>query len=285
MANIIDGKALSFKIKEEVKENVKLFYEKTGRIISLAVIMVGDNPASAIYVNNKIKAAEFVGIKSLSYHLPETASFIDVKNLIDGLAKDVNVDGILVQLPLPKHLNEQDVLSLIPANKDVDGFLPQNVGNLLLGNDCIVSCTPAGVMEMLKSINVDLTGKNAVVIGRSNIVGKPMSLLLLKENCTVTVCHSKSKDIDKICSKADVIVVAIGKAGFLTANMVKRGAIVIDVGISRVDGKIKGDVDFDNVFKKASYISPVPGGVGPMTIAMLLKNTYTCAVRREKIDI
>ena len=285
MATIIDGKELSLKIKDEIKRKVGLFNEKTGRVISLAVIMVGNNPASAVYVNNKIKAAEYVGMKSLSFHLPETATFTDVKNLIDGLSNDNNVDGILVQLPLPKHLDEEKVLSLIPVNKDVDGFLPENVGNLLLGHDCTVSCTPAGVMEMLKITGENLSGKNAVVIGRSNIVGKPMALLLLKENCTVTVCHSKSKNIKNVCKKADIIVVAIGKAGFLTADMVKKGAIVIDVGISKVDGKIKGDVDFDKVSKKASFITPVPGGVGPMTIAMLLSNTYHCAVRRENLDV
>ena len=285
MATIIDGKELSLKIKDEIKRKVGLFNEKTGRVISLAVIMVGNNPASAVYVNNKIKAAEYVGMKSLSFHLPETATFTDVKNLIDGLSNDNNVDGILVQLPLPKHLDEEKVLSLIPVNKDVDGFLPENVGNLLLGHDCIVSCTPAGVMEMLKSTGENLSGKNAVVIGRSNIVGKPMALLLLKENCTVTVCHSKSKNIKNVCKKEDIIVVEIGKAGFLTANMVKKGAIVVDVGISKVDGKIKGDVDFDKVSKKASFITPVPGGVGPMTIAMLLSNTYKCAVRRENLDV
>ena len=285
MATIIDGKELSLKIKDEIKRKVGLFNEKTGRVISLAVIMVGNNPASAVYVNNKIKAAEYVGMKSLSFHLPETATFTDVKNLIDGLSNDNTVDGILVQLPLPKHLDEEKVLSLIPVNKDVDGFLPENVGNLLLGHDCIVSCTPAGVMEMLKRTGENLSGKNAVVIGRSNIVGKPMALLLLKENCTVTVCHSKSKNIKNVCKKADIIVVAIGKAGFLTADMVKKGAIVVDVGISKVDGKIKGDVDFDKVSKKAAYITPVPGGVGPMTIAMLLSNTYHCAVRRENLDV
>ena len=285
MATIIDGKELSLKIKDEIKRKVGLFNEKTGRVISLAVIMVGNNPASAVYVNNKIKAAEYVGMKSLSFHLPETATFTDVKNLIDGLSNDNTVDGILVQLPLPKHLDEEKVLSLIPVNKDVDGFLPENVGNLLLGHDCTVSCTPAGVMEMLKSTGENLSGKNAVVIGRSNIVGKPMALLLLKENCTVTVCHSKSKNIKNVCKKADIIVVAIGKAGFLTADMVKKGAIVVDVGISKVDGKIKGDVDFDKVSKKASFITPVPGGVGPMTIAMLLSNTYHCAVRRENLDV
>lgn len=285
MAELIDGKALSLKIKDEIKEKTALFKKKTGRDISLAVVMVGDNPASAVYVKNKIKAAEYVGMKSLSFHLPETAAFSDVKNLISGLAEDNGVDGILVQLPLPKHLNEREVLSLIPASKDVDGFLPENVGNLLLGNDCVVSCTPAGVMEMLKSKNIDLSGKKAVVIGRSNIVGKPMALLLLKENCTVSICHSKTQGIDKICKEADIIVVAIGKAGFLTADMVKKGAVVIDVGINRVEGKITGDVDFPAVEKIASFISPVPGGVGPMTIAMLLKNTLYCATRRENIDI
>ena len=282
---IIDGKTLSLMIKDGIKAKSQLFREKTGRDVTIAVVMVGDNPASAVYVKNKIKAAEYVGFKSLSFHLPETVEFSDVKNLLTELKNDKTVDGILVQLPLPKHLNEQKVLSLIPASKDVDGFLPENVGNLLLGNDTVVSCTPAGVMEMLKDNNIAISGKNAVVIGRSNIVGKPMALLLLKENATVTVCHSKTENIADICKNADIIVVAIGKAKFLTANMVKKGAVVIDVGINRVDGKIVGDVDFDKVSKKAAYISPVPGGVGPMTIAMLLKNTLTCALRRENLEL
>lgn len=285
MAEIIDGKALALSVKESVKVKAELFEKKVGRKVALAVVMVGNNPASAVYVKNKIKAAEFSQIKSLSFHLPESATFIEVENLLKGLANDKSIDGILVQLPLPSHLDETAVLSIIPPEKDVDGFLPQNVGNLLLGNDCIASCTPAGVIEMLKSKNIALSGKNAVVIGRSNIVGKPMAALLLKENCTVTVCHSKTQNLKNICLSADIIVVAIGRAGFLTGDMVKQGATVIDVGINRVNGKIVGDVDFDSVKDKTAYISPVPGGVGPMTIAMLLKNTLTCAIRRENVEL
>ena len=285
MAKIIDGKALSLKIKEQLRDKASAFETKCGRKITLAVVMVGDNPASAVYVKNKIKAAEFVGIKSLSFHLPVNAEFCDVEKVILSLANDNGVDGILVQLPLPKQLNEQQVLSLIPAEKDVDGFLPESVGNLLLNNDCNVSCTPAGIMELLKSENLSLSGKNAVIIGRSNIVGKPAALLLLKENCTVTICHSKTQGIKKICKNADLIVAALGKAKFVKADMVKKGAIVIDVGINRTENGIVGDVDFEKVSKKASYITPVPGGVGPMTIAMLLKNTVKCAFRREKVEL
>ena len=281
MANIIDGKLLSQKIKDQVKENVLNFKDKYNRDVTLAVVLVGENPASSVYVRNKIRATEYVGIKSLSYHLPEDSSYQDVTSLINSLATDNSVDGILVQLPLPKHLPEDEILSLIPVEKDVDGFTSLNAGNLLLSKDCIYPCTPHGIIQMLKSIDYDLTGKNAVVIGRSNIVGKPIALMLLQENCTVTICHSKTKNLKDICLNADVIVAAIGKSKFLTEDMVKDGAVVIDVGINRTDKGLTGDVDYENVFKKASYITPVPGGVGPMTIAMLMKNAYTCAVRRE----
>ena len=280
MTNIIDGKALSQNIKDKLKINVKNFKNKYNRDITLAVILVGENPASQVYVRNKIKACEYIGFKSLSYKLDETATEEEVIELTKSLSNDNNVDGILVQLPLPNHISEDKVLSCIAPEKDVDGFTSINIGNLLLGKPCIVSCTPQGIITMLKSANIDLSGKNAVVIGRSNIVGKPISLLLLKENCTVTICHSKTKDIDKICSNADILVAALGKAQFVKENMVKEGAVVIDVGINRTEEGLKGDVDFENVSKKTSYITPVPGGVGPMTIATLMENTYKCALRR-----
>ena len=282
MANIISGKELSLKIKDELKEKVNKFEQTYGRKITLAVILVGENPASQVYVKNKIKSTEYVGMKSLAFYLPETATEKDVKDTVLALANDNSVDGILVQLPLPKHLNEDEILNLIPAEKDVDGFLAENVGKLTLGQETTVACTPFGVMQMLKSTGVDLCGKNAVVIGRSNIVGKPMALLLLQANCTVTVCHSKTINLKEICKQADILVAAIGRSEFVTADMVKEGAIVIDVGINRTEKGLVGDVKYDEVEKKASYITPVPGGVGPMTIAMLLENTYLCAVRREK---
>ncbi len=282
MAEIIDGKILSQKVKDELKVKVEDFKNKYGRQITLAVILVGENPASQVYVKNKIKATEYVGMKSLSFYLPEDASEEEVKETVLSLASNNGVDGILVQLPLPKHLDENKILNLIPAEKDVDGFLAENVGNLTLGLPTTVACTPFGVLKMLQSINIDLCGKNAVVLGRSNIVGKPMAMLLLKENCTVTICHSKTQNLKDICKNADILVAAIGKPKFVTADMVKDGAVVIDVGINRTENGLVGDVDFDNVKEKASYITPVPGGVGPMTIAMLLENTYLCAERREQ---
>ena len=246
---------------------------------------MGENPASQVYVRNKIKATEYVGMKSLAFYLPENATESQVIETVESLSNDKGVDGILVQLPLPKHIDENKVLSIIPAVKDVDGFLAENVGNLLLGQDATIACTPFGVIKMLESINVPLSGKNAVVLGRSNIVGKPMALLLLKENCTVTVCHSKTSNLKEVCKNADVLVAAIGRPKFVTADMVKDGAIVIDVGINRTENGIVGDVDYEKVSEIASYITPVPGGVGPMTIAMLLENTYLCALRREKNGI
>lgn len=282
MAKIVDGKALAQKVKDELKVKVEEFNNKYGRQITLAVILVGDNPASQVYVKNKIKATEYVGMRSLSFYLPQTATEKEVSDTILSLANDDSVDGILVQLPLPKHLDENKILSLIPANKDVDGFLAENVGKLMLGQETTVACTPFGVLKMLKSENVELCGKNAVVLGRSNIVGKPMAMLLLKENCTVTICHSKTKNLNDICKNADVLIAAIGKAKFVTADMVKDGAVVIDVGINRTENGLVGDVDFDKVKDIASLISPVPGGVGPMTIAMLLENTYLSAQRGVK---
>lgn len=282
MSKIIDGKLLAQKVKDELKVKVEAFEKEKGRKITLAVILVGENPASQVYVKNKIKATEYVGMKSLAFYLPENSSKEEVYETVNSLVKDDSVDGILVQLPLPKHLDENEILSLIPAEKDVDGFLAENVGKLTLGQPTTVACTPFGVMKMLKSEGVELCGKNAVVLGRSNIVGKPMALLLLQENCTVTICHSKTVNLKDICKNADVIVAAIGKPKFLTADMVKDGAVVIDVGINRTENGLVGDVDFEAVKEKTSVISPVPGGVGPMTIAMLLENTYLCAVRKGK---
>lgn len=282
MAKIISGKELSQKIKDELKTKVLDFENDYGRKITLAVILVGENPASQVYVKNKIKATEYVGMRSLAFYLPENASAEEVKETVTALANDSGVDGILVQLPLPKHLNEGEILDLIPAEKDVDGFLAENVGKLTLGKETTVACTPFGVLQMLKSTGESLRGKNAVVIGRSNIVGKPMALLLLQEDCTVTVCHSKTVNLKEICKSADVLVAAIGRAEFVTADMVKEGAIVIDVGINRTENGLVGDVKFNEVEKIAGYITPVPGGVGPMTIAMLLENTYLCAKRKEQ---
>lgn len=281
MAELIDGKAISAEIKEKLKTEVAAFESRYARKIALAVILVGENPASCVYVKNKIKAAEYVGIKSLSFTLPENASESEVENLVKTLSEDKSVDGILVQLPLPKGLNEERILSLIPPEKDVDGFTAANVGNTVLFKDCINSCTPAGIIYMLKSIGVPLAGKHAVVIGRSNIVGKPVAMLLLKENCTVSICHSKTENLCEITRRADILVAAVGRPKFVTVDMVKDGVTVIDVGINRTETGLCGDVDFDAVKEKAAFITPVPGGVGPMTIAMLMKNVYKCALRRE----
>ena len=282
MPKIINGKDLSKTIKENLKIKVEEFEKKYCRKITVAVVLVGDNPASQLYVKNKIKSAQEVGIKSLAFYLPKEASFNDVKDVVESLGKDDAVDGILVQLPLPKSIDERKILELIPVDKDVDGFCEANLGNLLLNKDCIVSCTPLGIIRMLESIDYDFEGKNAVVIGRSNIVGKPISLLLLHKNCTVTICHSKTKNLKKITKKADLIIAALGKPKFVTKDMVKKGVCIIDVGINRTEQGIIGDVDFKGVFKKVSAISPVPKGVGPMTITMLMENTYKCALLREK---
>lgn len=280
-AKIIDGKALSARTREELKEKTAAFELKYGRKVCLAVVLVGNDPASEVYVRNKIRGCEATNIKSLSYRLPEETTQKEAEELVRALAEDGGVDGILVQLPLPAGLDEIRLLELIPPEKDVDGFHPVNVGNLLLGRETVASCTPMGVMTMLHDENIEICGKHAVIVGRSNIVGKPMAALLLRESATVTICHSKTKNLKDICKQADILVAAIGKAEFITADMVKEGAVVIDVGINRVDGKLKGDVDFENVKEKASYITPVPGGVGPMTITTLLENTCLCAERRE----
>lgn len=280
--NILDGKAVSQNLKEQLKIKIADFEREFGRKITLAVVMAGDNPASAVYVRNKIKAAEYEGIKSLSFKLPSTISEAEVKDVVSALAEDKTVDGILVQLPLPEGIDESSVLSVIPPEKDVDGFTEINVGKLMLGKPCSAACTPKGIITLLKASGVCLSGKNAVVIGRSNIVGKPLAMLLLKENCTVTVCHSKTENLAEICKRADILVAALGRSRFVGADMVKQGAVVVDVGINRTESGLTGDVDFENVKDIASMITPVPGGVGPMTIATLMENTYECALRREK---
>lgn len=277
MAQIINGKEVSKATREKVKGMVAEFIENSKRQPCLAVIIVGTDPASQTYVRNKILGCAEVGMKSLSYELPETSTNDDVAKIIKNLAEDNSVDGILVQLPLPKHLDERYLLSLIPDSKDVDGFSPNNLGLLAMNVPRTISCTPFGVMELIASTGVEIAGKRAVVIGRSNTVGKPMAMLLLNANATVTVCHSKTQNLAEICREADILVAAIGRPRFVTADMVKSGAVVIDVGINRVDGKLVGDVDFENVEPIAGYITPVPGGVGPMTISMLLYNTLMAA--------
>lgn len=279
--NIIDGKAVSAAVKDEVKEQVAAL-KKDGGVPCLAVVLVGDDPASKVYVRNKKRACEYCGIKSLEYILDKTASEQQLLDLIDVLNKEPTVHGILVQLPLPPHINEQKIINAISEQKDVDAFHPANVGRLMTGNPDFLPCTPAGVMEMLKKYNIETAGKDCVIIGRSNIVGKPMAMLMLMANSTVTICHSKTKNLKEKCLSADILIAAIGKPKFVTADMVKDGAVVIDVGINRTeDGKLCGDVDFDEVSKKASYITPVPGGVGPMTIATLMKNTLTAFKLRK----
>lgn len=277
MTKLINGKEISEYIKNSVKAEVETL-KKSGISVGLAVIIVGDNPASKVYVANKEKACEAIGIKSYKYALPETTTNDDLLKLIDELNADEEIDGILCQLPLPAHLDEKIIIDRILPEKDVDAFHPQNVGKIMIGDFDFLPCTPAGVIEMLKYENIDIQGKNCVVIGRSNIVGKPMSMLLLHNNATVTICHSKTKNLKEVCAAADILVVAIGRAKFVTADMVKEGAVVIDVGMNRDEnGKLCGDVDFENVKDKTSFITPVPGGVGPMTIAMLMKNTLTAA--------
>lgn len=280
MSTVIDGKALAARMRAEIKERVAAFKAERGREIGLAVVLVGEDSASQVYVRNKIKACEEVGIQSYSYHLPADATQNQVCELVDELAASENVHGILVQLPLPRHIDEREVLRSIPTKKDVDGFCAENVGNLAMNRETIAACTPFGVMKMLEAYGIDPKGKSAVVLGRSNIVGKPMAMLLLNADATVTVCHSKTKNLKEICASADILVVAIGRAKFVTEDMVKEGAVVIDVGMDRDEnGRLCGDVDYDAVKEKASYITPVPGGVGPMTITMLLYNTVQTASR------
>ena len=269
---VIDGKAISAQIKEECREKVAAYKEK-GIEIALAVIQVGADPASSVYVRNKKKACEFCGMTSLSYELPEETTQEELLTLISKLNADNTVNGILVQLPLPGHIDENLVIRMIDPKKDVDGFHPQSVGALCIGQPGFISCTPAGIIQLLKRSNIEIAGKECVVVGRSNIVGKPMALLLLRENGTVAVCHSRTKDLKEVTKRADILIVAIGKLKFITGEYVKEGAVVIDVGIHRrEDNSLCGDVDFESVAEKTSAITPVPGGVGPMTIAMLMHN-------------
>lgn len=277
MYQIIDGKKISAEIKDELREKAAKMKQQ-GKEACLAVILVGNDPASTVYVGNKKKACEYIGIRSLSYELEEETSEAELLELIASLNADVAVNGILVQLPLPKHINEDKVIATIAPEKDVDGFHPTSVGNLCIGRKGFVSCTPAGIVQLLKRSGVAMEGKECVIVGRSNIVGKPMSLLMLRENATVTVCHSRTKDLKEITKRADILIVAIGKPKFITAEYVKEGAVVIDVGIHRgEDGKLCGDVKFDEVCEHCSMITPVPGGVGPMTIAMLMNNCIQSA--------
>ena len=279
---LIDGKKISQEIKDECKAKAEELI-KAGKTPCLAVILVGNDPASSIYVGNKKKACEYCNIKSLSYELPESTSEQELLDLIDKLNNDKEVNGILVQLPLPKHIDENKVIAKIDPSKDVDGFHVSNVGALCVGQEGFVSCTPAGIIELLKRYNITIEGKECVVIGRSNIVGKPMALLLLRENGTVTVCHSRTKDLKDVTKRADILVVAIGKPKFIDGSYVKDGAVVIDVGIHRnEEGKLCGDVDFDSVKDKTSAITPVPGGVGPMTIAMLMNNCVAAVENKTK---
>ncbi len=268
--NIIDGKAVSLAVKERVRDEIK---EKNLKI-GLAVVIVGNNQASRVYVNNKKKACEFCGITSYEYALPEETREEELLELVDTLNGDANINGILVQLPLPKQIDEKKIIGHISPDKDVDAFHAVNVGKIMIGDYAFLPCTPAGVMELIHSTGTEISGKECVVIGRSNIVGKPMAMLLLHENATVTVCHSKTKNLPEVCRRADILVSAVGRANFVTPDMVKEGAVVIDVGMNRnEEGKLCGDVDFEKVKDKCSFITPVPGGVGPMTIAMLMENT------------
>ena len=267
---LIDGKAVSQAVKERVRDEIA----REGLKIGLAVVIVGNDQASRVYVNNKKKACEFCGITSYEYALPEETTEEQLLELMDTLNKDGKVNGILVQLPLPEHIDEKKIIEHISPMKDVDAFHAVNVGRIMIGDYAFLPCTPAGVMELIHSTGTEVSGKECVVIGRSNIVGKPMAMLLLHENGTVTVCHSRTKDLAEVCRRADILVSAVGRAGFVTADMVKDGAVVIDVGMNRnAEGKLCGDVDFDGVAPKCSFITPVPGGVGPMTIAMLMENT------------
>lgn len=281
-ATKIDGKLLAAKLREEVKIDAEKFEREYGRKIGLAVILAGENPASKIYVRNKIAACEETGVKSMEYYLPDSVTTEELVELVETLNADENVDGLLVQLPLPAGVNEKAVLGAVAPGKDVDGFHAVNAGNLMLGNPCLAACTPSGVMELIKSTGTNIAGKHAVVVGRSNIVGKPVALMLLSENATVTVCHSRTQNLADYTRSADILVVAVGKKEFITGDMIKPGAVVIDVGMNREDKKLYGDVEYATAAEKAAFITPVPGGVGPMTITMLLKNTVKAAYFGKK---
>ena len=282
---ILNGKEYSQKFREDLKGKVSFLKEKYNVVPGLAVVIIGEDPASQIYVNNKIKGAEAVGINSIHVCLSENITQEDAENAVKELACRSDVDGIIVQLPLPKKFDTQAILKHIPTEKDVDGLCAENLGKLLVGEEALVSCTPNGIIQLLKGYNVEFSGKHAVVIGRSNMVGKPISALLKKEDCTVTMCHSKTKDISSFTKQADIVVVAIGRANYLKGDMVKDGAVIVDVGINRVDGKLYGDVDFEECKEKASFITPVPGGVGPMTVTMLLYNSYLACVRNKGLNV
>ncbi len=285
MAQIIDGKAVSAAVKQEVAEETARLKDEKGLKIGLAVVIVGNNPASRVYVNNKKKACEAVGFQSFEYALDENTTQEQLLDLINVLNRDIRVNGILVQLPLPAHIDEKKVIDAISPDKDVDAFHAINVGKIMIGEYAFLPCTPAGVMRLIESTGTEISGKQCVVIGRSNIVGKPMAMLLLHQSGTVTICHSRTQNLKEICLGADILVVAVGKANFVTGDMIKEGAVVIDVGMNRLDnGKLCGDVEYESAEKKASYITPVPGGVGPMTIAMLMKNTLTAAKQQAGIE-
>lgn len=274
MNNILDGKALAKEIKDELASEIEKIKLKYNKKPGLAIILVGEDAASKIYVNSKIKGSKALGIESFSYLYNENTSEEEILKKIDELNMDENINGILVQLPLPKHIDEKKIIDRIALSKDVDGFKPENLGKLFLNDSsALISCTPAGIMKIFDKYNIDLSGKDLVIIGRSNIVGKPLAGLCINRSATVTVCHSRTKDLKEKTKNADIIIVAVGKSKFLTPDMVKEDAIIIDVGINRIDGKLTGDVDFENLVKKAKYITPVPGGVGPMTVAMLFYNT------------
>lgn len=283
MAVILDGKAISAKFRQNIKEETAALKEKTGKAPGIAVILAGDDAASSVYVNSKEKAAIECGFYSVVERISADVTTSDVLKLVEKYNNDEKIHGILVQLPLPSACDEKTILRAIRAEKDVDGFHPYNVGLLNIGEDCLMPCTPFGVMNMMADYGIEIAGKNAVVVGRSNIVGKPIAAMLLKANATVTVCHSKTKDLSGVCAKADILVAAIGKAKFIKKEFVKDGAVVIDVGINRVDGKLCGDVDFEDVKDKCSYITPVPGGVGPMTITTLMQNTLKAFKFIEKL--
>ena len=282
---IIDGKAVSLAVKDRIREQIPILEEKYGRKPSLAVIIVGENPASQVYVRNKVKAAAYVGMDSRLVSLPQTVSEQALLETIDGLNRDAAVDGILVQLPLPGHIDESKVIYAISREKDVDGFHILNVGSLWTGTPCIKPCTPKGIIELIKSTGVPIAGKTAVVVGRSNIVGKPVAKLLLDENATVIIAHSRTADLKSVTLLADILVVAVGRENVVRGDMVKQGAVVIDVGMNRTsDGKLTGDIDFESVSHRAGFVTPVPGGVGPMTIAMLMENTLECFLDRMRSE-
>lgn len=285
MAQIINGKEVSASVKAEVAKETAFLKDEKGLKVGLAVVIVGNNPASRVYVNSKKKACEEVGFQSYEYALDESTTQEQLLDLVDVLNRDSKVNGILVQLPLPKHIDETAIINAISPEKDVDAFHPFNVGKIMIGEYSFLPCTPAGVMELIASTGTDITGKNCVVVGRSNIVGKPMAMLLLHKNGTVTICHSKTKNLADVTRSADILVVAVGRPNFVTGDMIKEGAVVIDVGMNRLEnGKLCGDVEFASAERKASFITPVPGGVGPMTIAMLMKNTLTASKQQAGIE-